>query len=115
MMATALNDAAAAQELTKKSGKTRCLQTCSDLQLFLTASDWGALNNAMLSDEAKAQTLGARMWRVGITCPSEKTLKAAAGIIVACTYSDIGQVSGSQKVKLCDKVQEVVKGIDKSK
>eukprot|EP00959_Pyramimonas_sp_CCMP1952_P468236 9492889-Pyramimonas_sp.AAC.2 len=115
MLATALNDNAAAQELAKRVGHTRCQQHCSDLSHFLTASDWSVMKNAMMSEGAKAQTLGARMWRMGITCPAERTLKAAAAIIVACTYSDLSQVPGSKKAALCDMVQDAVKSIDKSK
>ncbi|CAK0855464.1 unnamed protein product [Prorocentrum cordatum] len=113
-LATALNDAAAARELQRR-GPARCQQLCLEVHTFLTQSDWAALCDPMQSELAKANVVGTRMWRCGITCPAEKTLMAAGAVILCSHYSDVSAISGDHKRKTCENVQSVIKSIDKTK
>ncbi|CAK0864846.1 unnamed protein product, partial [Prorocentrum cordatum] len=115
LLATALNDAASATELQKRSGAPRCQQARPDLQFFRTAPDWNSMVDPMLPEAAKACALATRTWRPGITCPNEKTQMAAAAIALTCHYSDVATADAEKRRFIADKVQSKIKELDKAK
>ncbi len=92
----------------------RATQTCTTLENFFTDAEWAMIMNEDLSLAPKIQTVAGRMWKLGMTCPSEKTLMRAGAVVVVGAQPGV-QLKAAEKQSVCLKVKEAVKVLDKAR
>ena len=66
-------------------------QKCTSLENYFLKEQWDYIGNPDVSNKVKVSTMGMWLWRLGITCPSEQTLKLAIAILQSAGIS--GEVS----------------------
>eukprot|EP00959_Pyramimonas_sp_CCMP1952_P436514 9140559-Pyramimonas_sp.AAC.1 len=79
-IAGALSDAAS--QLGVPTGP-RPQQNCNGIHNYFTDSDWTCFESTEASLRAKSTTMANRLWRIGITCPSEKLICSVTSLLVA--------------------------------
>eukprot|EP00959_Pyramimonas_sp_CCMP1952_P406972 8529461-Pyramimonas_sp.AAC.1 len=62
---------------------SRPQQYCDNLNRFFTEDDWAALSNPTFARQAKVGTVTARVYKLGMICPSQKLQKACAALVMA--------------------------------
>eukprot|EP00959_Pyramimonas_sp_CCMP1952_P247276 5168868-Pyramimonas_sp.AAC.1 len=79
-LATAVSDAMSSAG----SGNARCQQHCKTAELFLTQKDWDScILNADMAVMAKLSYLSQRMYKLGMTCGSEKLRGRIVSVVLA--------------------------------
>eukprot|EP00959_Pyramimonas_sp_CCMP1952_P146747 3071819-Pyramimonas_sp.AAC.1 len=114
MLASALRSAMELSKSGKSSGVVRVQQYCDSIHNFLTASDWNAIQNPDLTVPPKLQVLAQRMYRLGLVCPGNGSLKRAFGIILDVGVPTGTTMSADEMKNHMGKIRSMIKGLDNS-
>ncbi len=110
-LAGAISDACADGPSTIKRSRNAQTQTCMGIASFLQRWWWDAALDKDVSEGAILKHLSMALYMLGITSPSEHTLKIAIAVMIAVRHSDGDGVDPAKRRSLCRELQSQVKSL----